>query len=279
MSDRTPVSVSHIDSIFLSTFSFSAEPGLTLPIVDRWAADDRVYLRLQHPGNASCEKFQVVQAFTAPGGRYLLLHTHRVPSLGATFVVQVLPDTNHVLSLTPEDFSQLRAQISSNLVLEDFGSLSEYIGEFQDLTQQIASREKRLGEALTGTICLQFEPVSPDSRLTISGKWQHYDSLFLELRHTPADAGQVFRLDWILELDAIPYAVLAYPNEITAESDVVPAIVLRIQDERTLVVLTEIELAEIRLLLIDRVAVRDKTGALEAAKYLGSIETRSGGAR
>ncbi|MEW6363930.1 MAG: hypothetical protein AB1714_04750 [Acidobacteriota bacterium] len=294
MSDQPSISVEDC-TIFLKTLSFDAEPGLALEIVDRWRDGDRVNVRMRHPKSRACGRFSVQQAFSSAGRRYLVLHTWRTQFTGGADILVALPDPNHAATLVPEEYRELSKQVACMPVNDDFGRLAEYLGEIPDLTEQIRSREEFLSRDLTAEICLPCEPVSPGSLFTIAGKRQHEGCVFLTLRaaggesHTdpllleflartnrPAVSTQDFRLHWIAEVHKDTFVVLSYPPELVADSDERPLMVLRLVDERTMAVLTPMEFAEVRLILIDWLSVRDETRATEADEYLGFIPAPHG---
>lgn len=55
-------------TIFPKTLTFSADPGTTLDIVDRFRQNDNIFLRVRHPQTYAAERFCVSQAFSLPTG-------------------------------------------------------------------------------------------------------------------------------------------------------------------------------------------------------------------
>lgn len=259
-------------TIFPKTLTFDAELGSTLDIVDRWRDGETIYLRIRNPKTAATERYRVSQVFSlADGERYIVLSTSNLPDESMAMVIFALPEKNHLATLTPEKFKQLSSQLEIFQVADDYEKVSDYLGTIDDRTARLPKFKSYLKEALTSELCFEREVIQPGSTVVIERKWQHFNTVFLDLRKTNHEMTYPFRLVWIFQLGGHPYAVLAYPPEVTAESDVVPRLLLRLIDENNMQVVDD-SVVDFNLKgITDIIAARNDIAPDEAAQYLGFI--------
>lgn len=261
-------------TIFPKTLTFSADPGTTLDIVDRFRQNDNIFLRVRHPQTYAAERFCVSQAFSLPTGeKYIVLLSLNTPSDEPSFVLFSVPNKDQITTLSFEQYNQLSEQTAGSDIQDDYHKISDYLGEIEDRSESLAEFQKYMRDALTAEIAFDTELLKPDTLVVIERKWQHVGTVFVDLRQTNREMPYTFRLVWIIEITGEVFVLVAYTEDITAESEVVPRIALRMIDGNTLAVLSNTELDKVRMRLTDTIAARDAIKPDEASRYIGFIES------
>lgn len=275
--------------IRLRTLSFDAEPGSELEIVDCWQDGDTIKIRIRqtvgaHGYSASAkaagpkaashvaETFTVAQAFCfSADDRFLILSSCRLPRNAQTFVLVSLPAADRLLTLTAAQFQQISARLETITVHDDYENVSDYLGAIEDRTEQIEHFERDIQNSLTSELCFDTEMIAPGTRIAIDRQWHAHGTIFLELRQTNREMPHQFRLAYIADLAGDWYAVLAYPTHITAESDVVPHMVVRLANKEQMIALAPQELDLIRMPLIEELSNSSFILPEKAQRYLGLV--------
>jgi hypothetical protein len=261
-------------TIFARSLTFSAEPGTTLDIVDRFMQDESVFLRVRHPQTYAAERFSLSQAFTVDGGeKYVVLSSFNSASEEQTFVIFALLNKDQIVTLSPDQFRELSALLEGSEVEDDYHKISDYLGEIEDRSETLPEFQEYMHTALTAEIAFDTELLKPDLLIAIDRIWQHFGTIFMDLRQINREMWHTFRLVWIIEITGEAFVLVAYTEDVTAESDVVPRIALRIIDSNTLMVLSEQELDKVRMRLTDTIAARNAIKPDEASRYIGFIES------
>lgn len=259
-------------SILLRTAAFHAEPGTKVEIVDRWQEGGIKSVRLRHPESRSTARYQIVQSFSLGDRKYLVLQSRATLEEDAHIVV-ALADENHVFALTPEQLQEVEAQIGRERVHNEFDQVQSLIGVIEDRTKRIKFLQSYLEEALTESVSLGTRAVQAGEKLSIDRKWHHFGTIFLTLKRPSEGESHEFRLVWIVELGKAVYAIIAYPADTTAESSVVPRIVIRIPDRDSMSPISASELESMRNTVIDMICGRNEIIPYEAARHIGAIES------
>lgn len=263
-------------SIFLHALRLSALPGATLDIVDRWKSTAVPFIVLSEAGTSARCRFQVVRAFSTSGRRFLeLLDLGPWPNEEAQVmpVLVAMADADHITTLTPDDVQALSKDLTDSGVVNDLDDLDAYLGHLPDRTRHLGQLRPLLADALTPCLWAGTDEVTPRSTLVVVRAWHVHGVVFLALRvddrqterlgtsfaggrPTGAINGLVARLDWTLDVGPDRFAILAYPPDITADSDVRPRIVLQVTGNAELRIMSIEEFSRVRIELIDRLSTR-----------------------
>lgn len=99
---------------------------------------------------------------------------------------------------------------------------------------------------LTFRIALGSKRIEPHTTLKVVERCRGaLGSFFLALSDATSSQSYDFSLRWLVSCAGSHYVILTYPAELTAESDIVPRIVLRVGNEDTLLTFSPEELYQI----------------------------------
>jgi hypothetical protein len=250
-----------------SSFPF-CQPGTYVPVIDVWFDGASGFLKLKHPQTGRIETFELCGAFTSASTHYLILVVDDSATAETATVVLKLASSEQAQTLSHQEFMQI-AQEASDVFVQH--QLADKIAEYFGAVVPDSTAAAQCRKSLTNELYAGDEVIVPETALPIIALSRFSSDVVVRLQSAHCPSGAEFSIPWVVSVSGQFFALLTYPPELTADDPVVPIVVTKVTDSRTLTTLDWNEVSLLTKRIVQLVSSSRRSELIEFEACFGDI--------